>query len=81
MRLAKLAHGHSFGKKLQFRIGALVLGSEPYDAVKMLSYRPELLGAALRKISQRVMRGDSAWSIGERELFAAFVSKLNQCPF
>jgi len=28
-----------------------------------------------------VMRGPSDWSIGERELFAAFTSKLNQCVF
>jgi hypothetical protein len=28
-----------------------------------------------------VMRGQSDWSAGERELFAAFTSLLNQCPF
>ena len=28
-----------------------------------------------------VMRGPSDWSVGERELFAAFVSRLNQCHF
>jgi len=28
-----------------------------------------------------VMRGPSPWSVGERELFAAFVSRLNQCVF
>jgi len=27
------------------------------------------------------MRGPSAWTVGERELFAAFVSRLNQCLF
>jgi len=27
------------------------------------------------------MRGPSDWSDGERELFAAFVSSLNQCLF
>jgi AhpD family alkylhydroperoxidase len=27
------------------------------------------------------MKGPSDWSEAERELFAAFVSKLNQCPF
>ena len=31
--------------------------------------------------TQAVMRGPSEWSIGERELFAAFVSRLNQCDF
>jgi len=28
-----------------------------------------------------VMRGESEWSPGERELFAGFTSLLNQCPF
>jgi len=27
------------------------------------------------------MRGESEWSAGERELMAAFVSSLRQCPF
>ena len=27
------------------------------------------------------MRGESDWTPGERELFAAYVSSLNQCPF
>jgi hypothetical protein len=28
-----------------------------------------------------VMRGPSEWSIAERELFAAWVSKKNECEF
>ena len=28
-----------------------------------------------------LLRGPSAWSVGERELFAAFVSALNHCHF
>jgi AhpD family alkylhydroperoxidase len=27
------------------------------------------------------MKGPSLWTEAERELFAAFISKLNQCPF
>jgi alkylhydroperoxidase family enzyme len=27
------------------------------------------------------MRGQSEWSVGDRELMAAFVSKINECPF
>jgi uncharacterized peroxidase-related enzyme len=27
------------------------------------------------------MRGPSAWSVGDRELMAAFVSKMNECEF
>jgi hypothetical protein len=27
------------------------------------------------------MRGPSEWTVGERELFAAYTSYLNRCPY
>jgi hypothetical protein len=51
------------------------------DVRRVLSHRPEIFGAPFSAALQRVMRGPSAWSAGERELFAAFVSARNQCPF
>jgi len=51
------------------------------DVGLMLRYRPELCGGPLSEAFQDVMRGPSEWSVGERELFAAFVSAQNQCPF
>jgi len=51
------------------------------DVVLVLGYRPELFGRPFSEALQEVMRGPSDWSIAERELFAAFVSSLNQCPF
>jgi hypothetical protein len=32
-------------------------------------------------VFQQVMRGPSAWSVADRELMAAFVSKTNACEF
>ena len=52
-----------------------------FDVVRTMSYRPELFGRPFSAALQRVMRGESEWSVGERELFAAFVSCQNQCPF
>jgi hypothetical protein len=46
-----------------------------------IRYRPELFGQPFSEYLQEVMKGPSDWSEGERELFAAFVSSLNQCPF
>jgi hypothetical protein len=51
------------------------------DVRKMLGYRPELFGLPFSEALQEVMRGPSEWSVAERELFAAFVSAQNQCPF
>jgi hypothetical protein len=46
-----------------------------------LRYRPELFGAPFSELLQDVMKGLSDWTEAERELFAAFVSAQNQCPF
>jgi hypothetical protein len=56
-------------------------GREPLGVVKTLLYRPELFGRPFSLALDTVMRGPSEWSAGERELFAAFTSQLNQCPF
>jgi hypothetical protein len=53
----------------------------PLGVLKTLNYRPELFGRAFSDVLDRAMRGPSDWSAGERELFAGFVSALNQCPF
>ncbi len=53
----------------------------PLGVLKTLYYRPELFGRPFSAALDVAMRGPSDWSEGERELFAAFVSSLNQCPF
>jgi hypothetical protein len=57
------------------------LGREPSGVVKTLYYRSELFGRPFSDALDDAMRGPSAWTPGERELFAAFTSLLNQCPF
>ena len=56
-------------------------GAEPVDVIKALLYRPAFFGRPMSEALEDVMRGPSEWSPGERELFAAFVSAQNQCPF
>lgn len=81
MRLHNLETGHRLGTRLFLRLLRLVSRKEPPDVVKTLYYRPEFYGAAYSTLLQHIMRGPSEWTVGERELFAAFVSRLNQCPF
>jgi hypothetical protein len=56
-------------------------GVEPVGVLKTLYYRPELFGRPYSDALDLAMRGPSDWSDADRELFAAFVSSLNQCPF
>jgi hypothetical protein len=63
------------------RLGVLEDGSGRLGVMKTLLYRPELFGRPFSDALDVVMRGPSEWSVGERELFAAFTSLLRQCPF
>ena len=53
----------------------------PDPVAKISMYRPELFGRQWLRLIEPVMRGPSEWSAAERELLAAFVSRLNECPF
>ena len=53
----------------------------PLGVLKTLHFRSELFGRPYSDALDVAMRGPSDWSDGERELFAGFVSHLNQCPF
>jgi hypothetical protein len=81
MRLQILDRGHTLGMKLTFVMIRLLSGFPAPDVVKTLRYRPEFFGGHMNKVFQQVMRGPSAWSVGDRELMAAFVSKTNACDF
>ncbi len=81
MRLQILERAHRPGVRLFLRFLRVVTRREPPDVVKTIYYRPEFFGAAYSTLLQDIMRGPSEWSVGQRELFAAFVSRLNQCPF
>lgn len=81
MRLQALDSGHTFGKKVLFAMIRLMSRQPVPDVVKTLTYRPELFGGPMGALFQEVMRGPSQWSVGDRELMAAFVSKVNECEF
>lgn len=77
MRLAVLDHGQRGRARLLVH---LLRGRVP-DVLKTMMYRPAFFGRRFARVVHRVMRGPSPWSAGERELFAAYTSRLNQCPF
>lgn len=81
MRLRVVERGHRLPQKLFMAVVRVLSGHRVVDVVRTLLYRPEFFGAPMCAWTQAVMRGPSDWSVGERELFAAFTSRLNQCVF
>ena len=81
MRLVCVESGHDERERAALAEIAAQSGRPPSDVLKTLYYRPEVFGRPFSDVLDVAMRGESDWSAGERELFATFVSSLNQCPF
>lgn len=81
MRLRRVEHGHRLRQKLILGMIRVVQRRRAPDILRTLFYRPEFFGRPMAEWTQAVMRGPSHWSVAERELFAAFTSRLNQCVF
>jgi hypothetical protein len=81
VRLRCLEDGHDPAEAHVLEVIRSQRGTEPPDVLKTLHYRPELFGQPFSDALDLTMNGPSDWSVGERELFAAFVSSVNQCPF
>ena len=81
MRLGILDRGYGPGTKLLFALIRVFSGNPVPDAAKLVFYRPDFYGARMKEFTHEAMRGPSAWSVGDRELMAAYVSKANECAF
>ena len=81
MRLKKVETGQPFRYRLLIALLTVRYRARVPDVVRTLTYRPELYGKAYNEWIQTIMREDSGWAVGEREIFAAFTSHRNQCPF
>jgi hypothetical protein len=81
VRLAVLDHGHTLGKKALLAMIRVMSRQPVHDVIKVMLYRPEFFGGPMGQVVQEVMRGPSEWSVGDRELMAAYVSKTNECEY
>lgn len=81
MRLAILERGHRRRARLALRAMRAIGRAEPDDVIKTSLYRPEIFGQPWIAALRQIMRGPSDWTKGERELFAAFSSRINRCPY
>jgi uncharacterized peroxidase-related enzyme len=81
MRLDVLNNGYGVGTKLLFAVIRLFSRHPVPDAAKLVFYRPEFYGDRAKEFTHEAMRGSSDWSVGDRELMAAYVSKVNDTAF
>src|SRR5437899_12776750 len=81
MRLEILNSGYTFGTKVLFAFIQLASRRPVPDAAKLVFYRADFYGDPMKLFTHEAMRGPSAWSVGDRELMAALVSKTNMCEF
>ena len=81
MRLRILDSGHGFATKALFAFIHTASRHPVFDVIKLVKYRSDFYGGPMSAVTHEAMRGPSTWSVGDRELMAAFVAKTNQCEF
>jgi hypothetical protein len=86
MRLPKVATGQRLPQKALLSMVRVVSRASgdpvsPSDIMRTVLYRPKLFGKPYSELIHALLRGPSDWSAGERELLAAFTSRLNACRF
>jgi hypothetical protein len=79
MRLRAVTRGESLRHRMIFAMFLLLQRRRAPDVVRTLLFRGEFFGS--RMMFQEVLRGPSPWTVGERELFAAYVSQQNACEY
>jgi uncharacterized peroxidase-related enzyme len=81
MRLPDVERGDTLRSRALIRIISAVSGIRLPDAARVAFYHTSFVGPALGAWTQTAMRGESEWSVGERELMAAMVAQWNSCTF
>ena len=81
MRLRAVERGERLTDRLLYALIRVLSGFRAPDVVRTLAYRKTFFGGLHTTHTHATMRGPSDWSPAERELFAAYTSSLNQCPF
>jgi uncharacterized peroxidase-related enzyme len=77
VRLTILDSGHGLGTKALFAFIRTVSRQPTPEPLKLIAYRGDFFGDAMKRVTHEAMRGRSNWSVAERELMAAFVSNEN----
>ena len=78
MRLSIIENREQWSQRLSLQMMKMFMGHLP-GPIHLLTYRKKWFGDFYGACLQEALRGSAEWEKAELELFAAFVSKLNQC--
>lgn len=81
MRLDVLDHGQQRRAKLFTGMTRRMSGVDMADVVLTLLYRPSFYGGPMLDLTVDVMRGDSPWSVAEREYLAHATAETHECSY
>jgi alkylhydroperoxidase family enzyme len=81
MRRREIERGDGVLNRLLIGFISLVTRMRLPDAARVALCHKDFFGVPMGAWTQAAMRGPSIWSIGERELMAAMVTKWNSCAF
>lgn len=81
MRLLQVERGDGVFHRFLIRFISMVSGMRLPDAARIVLYHQDFYGKPMTLWTHAAMRGQSSWSVGERELIAAMIAKWNTCPF
>ena len=81
MRLHEVERGDGPFWPFLIRIISLMSGMRLPDAARAVFYHKAFFGDPMSLWTHAAMRGESTWTVGERELIAAMTAKWNACPF
>jgi uncharacterized peroxidase-related enzyme len=81
MRLPEVERGDRLVWRLLIRGISLVSGMRLPDAARIVLYHKHFFGDPMSRWTHTAMRGESDWTVGERELMAAMIANWNACEF
>jgi uncharacterized peroxidase-related enzyme len=81
MRLREVERGDRLVRRLLIWFISLVSGMRLPDAARIVLYHRQFFGDPMSRWTHMAMRGESDWTVGERELMAAMTAKWNACEF
>ncbi|MGN6604107.1 MAG: carboxymuconolactone decarboxylase family protein [Ginsengibacter sp.] len=81
MRLKEVERGDRIFYRILIPFISFVTKMRLPDAARAVFYHKDFFGEPMSSWTHAAMRGESSWSIGERELIAALTAQWNSCLF